>query len=103
MNRFLIDDESIKKMRSSFTDDEELSKFMLDYLNFIDESFYYNMMRTKAEPQESGIILVKQLFAFASFCREYMDVIHSIVRNMEYREVTEEELKQIIEEQEQKD
>lgn len=61
-----------------------------------EHAFYTQLMRRTSADQASNI-LMKQVCIVAFFCREHMELIHDLIANLRFKEVTEEELKDINE------
>ena len=99
MKKLLIDANAVKKMSACFSDQEEAKEFFENLDSFAEETAFYTQCRNRAMDEEATLILIKQTFAFVSFCRSYIDLIHQLIANFDCKEITEDEIKKLTEQE----
>lgn len=93
----LVRTETIEKMLGSFTDVMEYQKFGLD-VNQLSQELQYLGLKMVRDHEKVDKFLAKQIFTFAMFCRDNFELIQAIVGAVDYRVVSDDEMKILTEE-----
>jgi hypothetical protein len=96
-NYRLVKTETIQKMLATFTDDTEYQEFGLS-LNQLGQELQYLGLKMVREPDKLALALAKQVFCFAMFCRDNMELIQDLVGTVDYSHVSESVVKTLTEE-----
>jgi hypothetical protein len=92
MRIYRIDDESIQKVDSCFSNEEQSNQFFEDLDEFVQKMAYLAYYRKKTSDENEAVLaLIKQTFFFISFCRDNIELIHQFIANFDCKQVTEEE------------
>lgn len=94
----LVTPEALTKLGKCFSDSEEVATFISQMDDVTDELSFNKSMRQRMKSDQAAIILLKQVCIFALFCREHMELVQQLVHELECKEITEEEVKEIKEE-----
>ena len=93
----VVTPETLVKIAECFTDSEEMITFTSQMEGLVEELIFNSMLRKRVPSDSSAVLLLKQTCVFGLFCREHMDLIHQIVKNLECKQMTEEEIKEMNE------
>jgi hypothetical protein len=87
--------ESLKKILDCFTNQEEFHNFAQDLAGVIDEIVFTGHVAHRNLDHDEFVTLMalKQFFVFGLFCQQNIEVIHELIKVIEYTEVTEDEKK----------
>lgn len=97
MKKYLhITMDTVENITKCFSDDEELV-FFIDSINNLCNELSYTIESSKRTNNDAlrGGLAIKQICVLALFFREYIEVMHEIVKAMNLEEVTEEEFKKL--------
>lgn len=92
----MIMPETLGKMGKCFSSPEEVQTFISHMDEAMDEIQFMSKMRWRVAENESTFVLLRQVCVFALFCREYMELVHELVRNIEGKEISEDEMKDML-------
>lgn len=92
----LVKTATIDKMIASFANHDEYSEFVIA-ANQLMQEFQYLGLKAIRNPELLSIIMAKQAFSFAMFCRDNFDVISSLVKIVDYEIVTEDHINNLAE------
>lgn len=88
-----VTNETLAKIMSCFANREELNEFAMSLSITVDEITYAASQAIREEPgtERFHSLIAKQYFHMALFCRKNIDVIHELIKAVDYSEITEEE------------
>lgn len=94
----LVSADCFQKIAKCFSDSEEVTTFINQMSDVIEElSFTERLRERTADPNVGAMLLLKQVCIFGMFCREHIDLLHQIISQIDYRELTEEEIEDLKE------
>ncbi len=101
----LVTTDTLENIMNCFCDDDEFAGFTGDLSSMIGEVIYTGQKALRESDDEEFVSLMqlKQVFLFAMFCRDYIEVIHDLVNVAEYSEITQEQKDQLKQETQIKD
>lgn len=91
----MVTQEMVNKLESCFSDADEMRQFFHSLEELISELTFSFQMRKRLDDEAAALILVKELCWFTLFCRENLELIHQLIANIDYKELTEEEAKRL--------
>lgn len=95
----MISKACVRGIDNSFIDANEMKQFMDKMEEMVDEIDYLIYLRKKLEDNtEQAGVLLKQFVTFGAFCREFIEIVHGIIKSLDFKEVNEDEMRHIIEE-----
>lgn len=98
MKKFtMVTPETLNKLGKCFSGVEEVTTFITQMDGLANEITFNVEMRKRIQEDQSAIMLLKQVCFFTLFCREHLDLIHQLIKNLECKEMTEEEIKKMME------
>lgn len=101
MKHVQIDIETLQKMMNSFADVDEFSKFYAQLNGLILELNRLGTARSEETNElKASLLLLMQLFTFSFFCLANIDLIHDLIKEIDYQvldDVSLIELKKIFE------
>lgn len=98
MRKFLVvSPETLVNLGKVFSDNEEFRTFITQMEHTVNELTFYSLLRNKVSEDEATVTVLQQICIFSLFCREHMEVIQELVRKLEGKHMTEDELKDLLE------
>lgn len=91
----MVTPETLNKLGKCFSDVEEVTTFITQMYDLSNEIGFTVEMRKRIHEDHSAMLLLKQVCIFTLFCREHMDLIHQLIANLECKEISEDEMKQM--------
>jgi len=98
-NYLMVSREDLVKLLDGFTDIQEMDTFVRRMSDLIDEMLFTSLMVKRVDEASADTLFLKNLCLFACFCRENIEVIHHLIRNLNTKSVSEDELKRFGEEE----
>lgn len=92
----MVTAETLEKLDKCFSSVEEVTTFITQMDEIVKELSFYLEMRKRMDKDHSVAVLLKQICVFTLFCREHIDLLHQLIKNLECKEITEEEMKKMM-------
>lgn len=89
----MVTRETLAKMTDCFSGTEEMQQFISQLDEVAKELNFSTMLRTKVDDDSAVILIMKEIVVFTLFCREHLELIHELIRNIDITEITEQEKK----------
>lgn len=96
MKKYLVvKTENLQKILNCFANQEEFENFAGELAGMIDEIIFsgHVAQRNIENTEFVTLMALKQFFIFGVFCQQNIELIHEMIKVIEYTEVTEEEKK----------
>lgn len=93
----MVTTETLGKLGACFSNSEEVETFIAQMDDVINEINFLMMLRGRVTNLESAYVVLKQVCILGIFCREHLDLIHQLIRNIDTKEISEEDLKEFTE------
>lgn len=94
--QIILTDECVRNIAQSFSDPEEAQFFISDLDDATDElSFLYQLRIRSTSEEQTALFVIKQACTLAMFCREHIELVQQLISCLDYRDLTEEELKEL--------
>lgn len=94
----MVSQETFSKVSHCFSDAEELQTFISHIDETMKEINLLVMLRDRVSKDDTVYVLLRQICMFSLLCREHLDLIHQIIGCIETRDLTEEEMEEMREE-----
>jgi hypothetical protein len=91
----LVTTQTLEKLADCFSGADEYAAFSVDMEELTSELTFCLESRKRAAESQSAYLTLRQFCVFALFCREHMELIHQLIRNLDCEEISEEEMKRI--------
>ncbi len=95
MKRYMIvKRESLKKMLDCFSSEEEFVAFSDELSALVQEITFAGTLALRNQEDQELVttMALKQHFVLALFCKQNIEIIHELIKAVEYTEVTEQEI-----------
>lgn len=89
----MVKTKSLQNMLDCFVSGEEFTDFTDELSAAIEEIIFASQLANRnTENQDfSTMMVMKQLFVLGLFCKKNIELIHQLIRAIEYKEITKEE------------
>lgn len=94
MDNYLVNQDSLIKLSQCFSA-EELETFINDLSNLTEEIAFTSILMKRVDDENAANLLLKQLCIVTIFFRENVELLHEMIKSLEYRPLTEEEIKKL--------
>jgi|SRR5690242_19887379 len=89
----MVTKETLEKLMKCFTDTEEMQKFISHMDATTNELNFCMLLRGKVDDDSAFVTILKQVILFTLFCREHLELIHELVRNIDVKEISDKDFK----------
>lgn len=95
MKKFrMVDAATLNKLAACFASSEEVYTFIGHMDLVVDELKFNSLLRDRLAGEDGACeVTMRQVCVFALFCREHMELIQDLIRNIDSREMTDDEYK----------
>jgi hypothetical protein len=97
-NYVIITKEDSLKLLDAFSDLNEMDVFFKGLSDLMNEHLFNSMMMSRVDQDTADSIFLKQICMFSMFCRDNIELIHQLVKNLNVRPMTEDEIQQLKQE-----
>lgn len=82
-------------MASCFSGSEEVVTFTAQMDQLAESVCFSKQVRNRVSNDNASLLIIlEQIAVFCFFCREHIDLIQQLISKLEYRELTDEEMKE---------
>lgn len=92
----MISNKCLLNLANCFSDSDELKTFIEHMEATMREVTFLSLLRQRIEEDEGPAAVMKEVAVVSLFCREHMELIQQLIRNLEGKEITEDQLKEIM-------
>lgn len=96
----VISNDCLLKLANCFSNNEELKTFIIEMEASLREVTFLSLLRDRVEEDEGPAALMRQVAVFSLFCREHIELIQQLIRNLEGKEMTEDQIKEMMDDDE---
>lgn len=97
-NYMMISPECLVKLSNCFSSPEEVATFLNHTADLVEELLFQGQLAKRVDEESNVTIVMKQICILTIFFREHMELIHQLIANLEYKPISEEEMKKMKEE-----
>ena len=96
MKRYmLITTQTLSKIGQCFSDPQEIETFLLQLEELSSEIVFTTAMRQRVSDEDVAALILKETAMFTIFCRNHIELIQELVKNLDCQEISEDEMKQM--------
>jgi hypothetical protein len=93
----LITPETLNKQLKCFSNDEEISTYVSQMDDPIQELLFLVLLRKRVPDEERGNVIMRQVSLFSVFCREHADLLYQLISQLDAKGYTKEEMNKMKE------
>ncbi len=91
----MVTPETIDKLIKCFESTEEVTVFLEQMKTLSDELIFNFSLMQRVDDLSSFNVCTKIICLFSLFCRENVEIVRQLISNIEFKELTEEDMKKL--------